>query len=120
VFVPAADDEASMPAHVDPDFAGLGADEAPPARDVPDLDEVESIVCAAVALGLMNGYISHRLRKFAVSGTRNRPALLAGWPCVAEVLRERHKDDRVPGWKREEGAAGGMVLHLSSAAPAGN
>jgi hypothetical protein len=119
IFVP-VDETAAPPVEVDPDFAGLGEDEVPVERDVPSLAEVEGIVCAAVALGLMNGYIAHRLGKFAVLGARNRPAIEAGWPCVAEVLRERHRDDPVPGWKREEGMGGGMVVHLSSAAPAGS
>jgi hypothetical protein len=119
IFVP-VDESAVPPVEADPDFDGLDEGEVGTERDVPTEGEVEAIVCAVVALGLMNGYISHRLGKFAVLGARNRPAVEAGWPCVAEVLREKHMNDPVPGWKREEGAGGGMVVHLSSAAPAGS
>jgi hypothetical protein len=114
------DESAVPPVEADPEFEGLDEDEVPVERDLPEDDEVEGIVTSLVAQDLMVGYVARRAGKFAVLTGRNKPALEAGWPCVAEVLRERLGSEAVPGWKREEGEGGGMVLHLSSAAAAGS
>jgi hypothetical protein len=87
---------------------------------LPDLMEVECIVAGLVSVGLMRGFISHKLAKFAVSGAKNKPALQAGWPSVAEALRERMGNPDVPGWKKNSGlGAGGNVIQLTGAGAAG-
>jgi nuclear mRNA export protein PCID2/THP1 len=113
------------PLYIDPDFEGLTHEDLgitpgqlPP--KVPTLERTEGMVASLIVQGLMNGYISHRLCKFAIKGARSRPALQAGWPNVASVIRERLKDEPIPGLNMMGGGTGGMTIHLSSAAPAGS
>jgi len=114
-------DEASLPRpYVDPEYEGLDDDEINPTHLLPDLMEVECIIAGLVSNGIMRGFISHKLAKFAVSGAKNRPALQAGWPNVAEALRERMGNPDVPGWKTSSGVIGaGNVIQLTGAAAAG-
>jgi hypothetical protein len=114
-------DEGSLPVpYVDPDFEGLDEEDIYPSHLLPDLMEVECIVAGLIETGLMKGFVSHKLGKFAVSGAKNRPALQAGWPPVAETLRERLGNQDVPGWKRSSGIMGGSVIQLTGAMAAGS
>jgi hypothetical protein len=82
---------------------------------LPDMYEVESIVASLIDQGLLNGFIAHRLKKFAILGAKTKPALQAGFPNVWEVV-SRKFDGEVPGWKRKEERMGGagMVYNLSA------
>jgi hypothetical protein len=109
--------------YVDPEFEGvplseLGITAQTLPTEVPTEKEVEGMVASLISMGLMNGYISHRLMKFAIKGAKERPASQAGWPNVAKVLREKHDSDDLPGIN--DGVQQGNVIHLSSAAPAGS
>jgi hypothetical protein len=107
-------------AYVDPDFDGLPVSETEPDDGLPDMDDVECTVAGLCLLGLLNGFVSHKLRKFAVQGAKQKPALVAGWPGVWETLVTKHSGENVPGWKRKEGVGGGMVISMVGAAPAGS
>ena len=65
--------------------------------------DIESVVSSLVAQGLMHGFVAHAASKFAVIGAKSKGAVLAGFPPVAEVMRERLKEsdvdlDSVPAW----------------------
>jgi hypothetical protein len=113
------------PLYIDPEFEGLSYDEMGITKDqlppeVPTLKEVEGMVASLITQGFMNGYISHRLLKFAIKGGRSRPALQAGWPNVLAIIKEKFKGDSIPGLNLTGGGGGGMTIHLSGAAPAGS
>lgn len=119
IFIDTSQPPPAESAYIDPDFAGLDADEAAPQILLPDLEEVECIVAGLVESGLMNGFVSQRQSKFAIAGAKKKPVLEAGWPQVWETLTARRRNARVHGWKREYGAATGMEIRMNSAAPAG-
>lgn len=79
---------------------------------LPNMLEVEAICAALVNQGLLKGFVSHRLKRFAIQGARTKGALAAGWPRVWDVMREREREENpqgvVPGWKRETPAANGL------------
>lgn len=113
------------PLYIDPDFEGLSHDELgitketlPP--EVPTLDEVEGMIASLISLGLMSGYISHRLKKFAIKRGKSNSAVQAGWPVVAAVLRDSQENQPIPGLNTTGGGSGGMIIQLSSAAAAGS
>ncbi|MBE7181791.1 MAG: hypothetical protein INR71_11405, partial [Terriglobus roseus] len=102
---------------------------------LPTMLEVEAVFASLIDQGLLNGFVSHRLKRFAIQGARQKGTLAAGFPQVWAVVRARH-DDNVPGWKRRQpsgpfsGAGGrsfgggqapgaGTVVRLSGARPVG-
>ncbi|KAK5168662.1 uncharacterized protein LTR77_005971 [Saxophila tyrrhenica] len=120
--------------YTDPDFAGITYDNP----DDPSVDgsshydttSMESILSSLIDQGLLGGYFSHRLMKFAITGAAKKgSALAAGFPQPWGVLQARaeREDGEVPGWKKEVkmGTGGamrpgpGMVLNLSGARPVG-
>ena len=109
--------------YTDPDLLGAVTPTGPP---LPTMMEMESIVSSLIEQGLLRGYISHKLLRFAILGAKARGALPAGFPNVWETL-SANADKEVPGWVREEKAAAGfgmkvgpgMVVNLSGARPAG-
>lgn len=110
--------------YVDPDFEGMpGTLTTSPAVDMLD---VESIVSSLVDQGLMNGYISHRLSRFAIQGAKQIGGLAAGFPSVWNTLTNNAKEPGVPGWKEQRlgsskgGFGGGMVVNLSGARAVGS
>ena len=121
---PAPDDP---PGYVDPDLAGIIDPTGP---DLPDMNIIEFIMASLVDQDLLHGFISHRMLRFAITGSKGPGALAAGFPNVWHVIREG-MDDEVPGWVREPkpsafGAAAsgraagpGMVVNLSGARPVG-
>jgi len=122
VFLKALDHHSnSVGNYVDPDFEGT-----PSALITPstlDMLDVESIVTSLVEQGLMNGYISHRLSRFAIQGAKQIGGLAAGFPNVWHTLSNNAKEQGVPGWKEQKsrnGFGGGMVVNLSGARPAGS
>jgi hypothetical protein len=104
--------------YTDPDFEGTEDDPDDETEDedplcLPAMMEVEAIVASLIHQGLLNGFIAHRLKKFAISGAKTKPALQAGFPNVWDTV-SRNYDREVPGWKREERGVGqGMVYNLS-------
>lgn len=114
--------QAWMEIYVDPSF-----------HDDPNVDwmvqlprmlEAESVFSSLIGQKLLNGFVSHKMLRFAIQGARQRGALPAGFPNVWATLTEG-EDDVVPGWKKEgSGPApslgGGRTIHLSAnARPAG-
>lgn len=92
------------------------------------LPEIEAIAAALVQQGLLHGFVSHGLGRFAILGAKQKgSAIRAGFPGVWEVVRSRAaaegegKEADVPGWKTAEvggGAGGGFggVVNLSGIA----
>ena len=122
----------------DPDFDGIELHDEHEAL-LPDTTSIESMLSSLIDQGLLGGYISRKLMKFAITGSAKKGSILAaGFPQPWEVMRvkaEREKSDgevEVPGWKKKQqptigGALGlgglqpgpGMVFNLSGARPVG-
>lgn len=88
--------------------------------------EIESILASLLTQGFMRGYLTHRNPRFAIPGARLRGPLPTGFPNVRQTIYGREsEDDHVPGWVQPPsahpfaGAAGGRVVNLSGARPAG-
>ncbi|CAK7197592.1 hypothetical protein SEUCBS139899_000240 [Sporothrix eucalyptigena] len=67
------------------------------------MPDIESVVSSLTAQGLMHGFVAHAAGKFAVVGAKAKGAVPAGFPPVAEVMRERLREsdvdmDSVPAW----------------------
>lgn len=66
--------------------------------------EVEGVVAALIAQGLMHGFLAHSSGRFAVMGAKKAGGpLAAGWPAVARMILERLMEegidiDQVPAW----------------------
>ncbi|KAK1064003.1 hypothetical protein LTR74_009070 [Friedmanniomyces endolithicus] len=123
----AADDDD----YVDPDFEGVDYGDTGEELRV-DQAGVVSKLASLIDQGLLSGFISYKLMKFAVTGTRAKggDALAAGFPAVWAVLggraeRSEGSGGEVPGWKKKEGGMGGqragpgMVFNFSSMRPVG-
>ncbi|KAF4587413.1 PCI domain-containing protein [Ophiocordyceps camponoti-floridani] len=66
-------------------------------------DDVEMMVASLVQQELMHGFVAHGQARFAIIGAKAKGPVLAGWPVVAQAIRERRYDesfepDEVPGW----------------------
>ncbi|SLM34965.1 PCI/PINT associated module [Lasallia pustulata] len=112
--------------YIDPDLRDAVEPTGP---DLPTMATTESVVSSLIDQGLLHGYISHRLLRFAIVGAKVRGALQAGFPNVWETIKSKANDE-VPGWVKEEkdgtmaGGLGtkfgpGIVVNLSGARPAG-
>ncbi|KAK1816002.1 hypothetical protein LTR12_009599 [Friedmanniomyces endolithicus] len=117
--------------YVDPDFEGVDYGDTGEELHV-DQAAVVSKLASLIDQGLLSGFISYKLMKFAVTGTRAKggDALAAGFPGVWAVLRTRAEKGEgsggeVPGWKKKDGGVGGqkagpgMVFNFSSMRPVG-
>ncbi len=62
---------------------------------------IESTVGSLIQQDLMQGYISHRYHRFAISGSVQTNALQAGFPNVWQTISEK-ADLEVPGWVQED------------------
>jgi tetratricopeptide (TPR) repeat protein len=98
----------------DPEFedAGDSGYDEPDPLLLPDLPEIESIVASLVEQGLLNGFISHRSKRFAIQGARTRDAKEAGFPNVWDVVKGRMDEMDIPGWKKNDAplrSLGGVV-----------
>lgn len=91
----------------------------------PEIENVEAIVASLVQQGFLHGFISHKLQRFAILGTKQHGgALNAGFPEPYKVMQGLAKssggDDAsmsIPGWERKERTAGvGGVVNLSGIA----
>jgi hypothetical protein len=91
----------------------------------PDLPEIEAIVANLVQQGLLHGFVSHNLSRFAILHAKQRGgALKAGFPPPWEVIKNRAESTgtgmEVTGWVRDERKAGmggmGGVVNLSGIA----
>ncbi|KAK0268389.1 hypothetical protein LTR91_001147 [Friedmanniomyces endolithicus] len=117
--------------YIDPDFEGVDYGDTGEELHV-DQEAVVSKLTSLIDQGLLCGFISHKLMKFAVTGTKAKggDALAAGFPRVWAVLRARAEKSEggggeVPGWKKKDGGVGGqkagpgMVFNFSSMRPVG-
>jgi hypothetical protein len=91
----------------------------------PDLPEIEAMVASLVQQGLLHGFVSHNLSRFAVLGAKVRGgALNAGFPPPWGVIKDRAERGgmEVPGWVREERKTtfGGVVNLSGIARPVGS
>ena len=111
------------------DRTGFDPEEEAEGKPTIMMREIESILASLLTQGLMRGYLTHRNPRFAIPGARLRGALPTGFPNVWETIYAREReDDHVPGWvlppsttpKPIGAAAGGRVVNLSGAKPAGS
>lgn len=101
----------------------------------PNMAEVESIFASLIQQGFLRGFLTHGEKpRFAVPGSGpNGGPLVHGFPNIWQVISAR-EDDTVPGWVRRDdqrkagssamqsefgAGAGGRVVNLSGARPAG-
>jgi hypothetical protein len=107
----------SKSTYIDPDFAGVEGLE--PYNHEIDLMEVECICGSLITQGYLNGYVSQKSGKVAVSGVNKPGGVKNGFPQPWEIVKSKNTDD-VLGWKKDGGtASSGQVVHLSGARPAG-
>lgn len=60
------------------------------------MKEVEGVVAALVAQGLMHGFLAHSSGKFAIMGAKKGGGPLAsGWPAVARAVQDRLAEEGV-------------------------
>lgn len=118
--------EPSTGDQLDADLDGADGDNNSYDSKVPsEMLEIESKASSLVVQGLLNGFLSHRQLKFAITGAKRSTALIAGFPNVYQTISGRHGTD-VPGWVRKRAPAGGAfgpgrVVNLSGIArPAGS
>ncbi|KAF5723928.1 CSN12-signalosome component [Fusarium mundagurra] len=69
-------------------------------------EDVEMTIATLVQQGLMHGFIAHGQGRFAIIGAKAKGSpVLAGWPNVWQINRERRYEDydpdEVPGWVKE-------------------
>ncbi|KAF2027217.1 hypothetical protein EK21DRAFT_114985 [Setomelanomma holmii] len=103
--------------YIDPDFAGVEG--LVPYNHEIDLLEMECICGSLITQGLMNGYISRKSMKVALSGGGKPGSIIKAFPIPWEVTKSKNSDD-VLGWKKDGGNVGsGQVVRLSGARPAG-
>lgn len=103
--------------YVDPDFEGLDQSNVEKSIDAVMADVI-SKMSSLIYQDLLNGYLSLKVKKFAIQGARQRGgAVSAGFPTIWNVIQGRSGDE-VPGWKQQSGASGssvgpGMIVNLS-------
>lgn len=67
-------------------------------------EDVEMTVATLVQQGFMHGFVAHSQGRFAIIGAKAKGSpVLAGWPNVWQMIKERRYDDdfdldQVPGW----------------------
>lgn len=111
------------PAYIDPDFEGMQG--VQPYVHQFDIEEIEGLCASLIMEGFISGYISPKLKKLAILGTKKAgSAIKAGFPNVWQVLstkkREQAGGDDVEGWVKTQQAGGGKVVRLANARPAGS
>jgi hypothetical protein len=110
--------------YMDPEFIGVPG--VRPSVTLPNIMNMESKCSSLISQNFMNGFISHRLQRFAIKGAKEKgSALAAGWPKFWDVIKAEAEPD-CPGWQQDvaRGPAGGfgpgMVVNLSGARPVGS
>jgi tetratricopeptide (TPR) repeat protein len=103
--------------YVHPDFDGITNSNS---QDnnllLPDTDEIEGIVMSLIEQGLLNGFVSHRLKRFAIQGAKTKDPMEAGFPVIFQVIKDRMEAEEsgVPGWKKDDAPVDeGRVVRLS-------
>lgn len=127
----------AAPPYADPDFEGVTQDFPDSQNDLYEITHIESILSSLIDQGLLGGYFSHKMLKFAITGTKQKgSALAAGFPQPWEVMRAKavrgapNGGVEVPGWKTKQvgipgvgglgaGVGPGMVVNLSGVRPVG-
>ena len=107
-------------------FDGAGDVTADGRRARVSIAEVEAGVASLVRQGLLKGYLSHKHRKFVITGAKGKSALDVGFPAVWPLLSARAADEEVPGWVHAgqgglgaRAKMGGQVIRRSNVAPVG-
>lgn len=60
------------------------------------MQEVEGVIAALAAQGLMHGFLAHSSGKFAIMGSKKGGgALASGWPGVAKAVQDRLSEEGV-------------------------
>ena len=75
-----------------------------------DMLQIECMLSSLISQGLLNGFISHRLKRFAIQGAKAKGGpLAAGFPKPFAVISARMEeyDSEIPGWKKEAKASNG-------------
>ncbi|KAJ9610757.1 hypothetical protein H2200_005534 [Cladophialophora chaetospira] len=72
----------------------------------PTMAEVESMVLSLIQQGLLKGFATHTLPRFAVPKREGGP-VKTGFPEVWSVIQSNARDDPVPGWVQGENQMGG-------------
>ena len=83
--------------------------------------DAECKISSLIGQGLLNGYLSHKQRRFAILGAKQKAAVQAGFPAVWRKLTADMTAE-VPGWRRDaisNPSGGGRVVHLQNARPVG-
>ncbi|KAF2269082.1 hypothetical protein CC78DRAFT_453702 [Lojkania enalia] len=104
--------------YVDPDFEGL---DLKPYIKIPNILDIESICGSLIMQGFLNGFISHKSKRFAILGARKVGGpLKAGFPNVWQTIKARSSEE-CHGWRHDGSrASGGTVIRMSGARPAGS
>lgn len=92
-----------------------------PAREL-TMAEVEATMASLIHQDLAHGYLSHRSKRFAITGAKGKSPAQVGFPGIWKVIEGRHSDEVVPGWVGDEdrgGLARPTVVNLKGARPAG-
>ncbi|CAN8102399.1 unnamed protein product [Discula destructiva] len=66
------------------------------------MKEVEGVVAALAAQGLINGFVAHSSGRFAIVGAKKTGPLEAGWPSVAAAIKDRLAEDAKDGLDTDE------------------
>lgn len=113
--------------YIDPDVQGVEYGETTPFLDIPAM---ESKLSSLIEQGLLQGFISHKLGRFAITGTKAKggDAVAAGFPNPWMALSGKAERvagaSEVPGWKKEGAGPGGRIggvqtVQISGARPVG-
>lgn len=96
----------------------------------PEITDVEATVTSLIQQGFLHGFVSHKLRKFAILNAKARGgALKAGFPEPWKVIRDQANTSGhgpsapIPGWVRGERVQmklGGVVNLSGIARPVGS
>lgn len=92
-----------------------------PPREL-SMAEVEATMASLIHQDLAHGYLSHRSKRFAITGAKGKSPAQVGFPGIWKVIENRHSDEVVPGWVGDEdrgGLARPTVVNLKGARPAG-
>lgn len=113
---------------LDDEDDGTESSESRPNHSLPTIFDIESILASLIDQGLLHGFLSHKLSRFAIIGANKKPSsnttttlggaaaaatagpLPAGFPPPWRVLKAQaraaaddgHNGDGVPGWVKDD------------------
>ena len=92
---------------------------------LPEVEELESIISSMICQDLLHGYLSHKYLRFIITGAKIRSALEIGFPNVWDTVCSK-VDNEVPGWVQDENSGAGrnlgkgIVVNLTGVQPVGD